>query len=164
MHAQLVLQPDALVQLLWCHQTIILLRKLVQTSQWTQTDGEAAKACGCSEFIFFPSQHCSCCSYFSGVRLVPPTGPSAMRIPWSLLVFLSLVWLKAVPIFSESELWTKLVSACHPGCQSLWLLWILQTEPGLKVRCAFYRLHERFKKSHSFKNNNNNNKSMTINS
>lgn len=97
---------------------------------------------GCPEFAFFPSQHCSCCLYFSGVRLAPATGPSAMRLLWSLLVFLSLVWLKAVPTFSESELWTKLALAYHPGCQSPWLLWIPLTEPGLEVRCAFCRLPE----------------------
>lgn len=125
--------------------------ELVRTRQWARTDGEAAKAWGYPEFMFFPSQHCSRCLCFPGVRLAPPTGPSAMRIPWSLLVFLSLVWSKAVPIFSESELWTRLVSACHPGCQSLWLLWILQTEPGLEVRCAFYRLHGRFEKSQLIK-------------
>lgn len=45
---------SALVQLLWCHQRIILPGKLVRTSQWARTDGEAAKACGGPEFMFFP--------------------------------------------------------------------------------------------------------------
>lgn len=55
---------SALVQLLWCHQRIILPGKLVRTSQWARTDGEAAKACGGPEFMFFPSQHCSCLFVF----------------------------------------------------------------------------------------------------
>lgn len=84
-HAQMVLSPGPLVQLLQCHRYITLLRKLLWTSRQRQTDGEAVKAGGggggCPMFTFLPSQHCSCSLYFSGVRLAPPTGPSAMRLP-----------------------------------------------------------------------------------
>lgn len=45
-HAQMVLSPGPLVQLLQCHRYITLLRKLLWTSRQRQTDGEAVKAGG----------------------------------------------------------------------------------------------------------------------
>lgn len=145
--AQMVLQPWTLGAAAWVSPVYKAADKTGIDQPMNRNRRWSCKGGGCPESAVFPSQHCSCCLCFSGVRLAPHTGPSAMRPPWSLLVFLSLVWLKAVPTFSESELWTKQASACHPGFRSLWLLWILLTEPGLEVRCEFFRLPETFKKS-----------------